>query len=147
MIVADTNLVAYLLVEGPMLALAEEVLRRDAEWVAPALWRSEFRNVLAGLMRRGRLDFPGAAAYWREANDLVDVPGEPPDGGEILRLAHASGCTAYDCEFVALAQRLGLPLVTADSQVLKAFPETALSPQDFLGSAWAAREYVVEAGH
>lgn len=132
MIVADTNLVAYLLLEGPLSELAEQVYRQDPEWLAPALWRSEFRNVLAGLMRRGQLDLPGAIALWEEARSLLTVPDPQPDGGEILRLAQASGCTAYDCEFVALAQRLNIALVTADSQVLKAFPATALSPQDFL---------------
>ncbi len=132
MIVADTNLVAYLLLEGPLSEQAEQVYRQDPEWLAPALWRSEFRNVLAGLMRRGQLDLPGATAFWKEADSLVTVPDPQPDGGEILRLAQASGCTAYDCEFVALAQRLNIALVTADSQVLKAFPETAYSPQDFL---------------
>ncbi|MBZ0091948.1 MAG: type II toxin-antitoxin system VapC family toxin [Sulfuricellaceae bacterium] len=133
MIVADTNLVAYLLLEGPMLDLAEQVYRKDPDWVAPALWRCEFRNVLAGLMRRNRLDFSGALAYWNEADSLLGVPDELPDGAEILRLAQASGCTAYDCEFVALAQKRAIPLVTADSQVLRAFPGTAFSPQDFLG--------------
>lgn len=132
MIVVDTNLVAYLLGEGPMLTQAEEVLRKDPEWLAPALWRSEFRNVLAGMVRRGLLDLPGALAYWNEADSLVGIPGEQAESAEILRLAQASGCTAYDCEFVALAKRLGVPLVTADSQVLRAFPEIALSPQDFL---------------
>lgn len=132
MIVVDTNLVAYLLVEGPMLAQAEEMLRKDPEWVAPALWRSEFRNVLAGLVRRNQIDLPGALAYWNEADSLVGVPDELTESAEILRLAQTSGCTAYDCEFVALAQKLGVLLVTADSQVLKAFPGTALSPQDFL---------------
>lgn len=135
MIVADTNLVAYLLVEGPLLELAEQVYRQDPDWLAPALWRSEFRNVLSGLMRRGKLDLPGATAFWKEADSLVTVSDPQGDGGEILPLAQASGCTAYDCEFVALAKGLGIPLVTANSQVLKAFPETALSPRDFLGSA------------
>jgi len=132
MIVADTNLVAYLLLEGPLLELAEQAYRKDPEWLAPTLWRSEFRNILAGLMRRGQLDLPGATALCKEADSLVTVPDPQPDGGEILRLAQASGCTAYDCEFVALAQRLGVTLVTSDRQVLNAFPETTLSPQDFL---------------
>lgn len=132
MIVADTNLVAYLLLEGPQVAAAEGVFRKDSAWVAPALWRSEFRNVLAMLLRQKRLNLPGAVACWNEAETLVTVPDTPSDSREILRLAHASGCTAYDCEFVALAQKLGIPLVTADSQVLKAFPDTALGPRSFL---------------
>jgi predicted nucleic acid-binding protein len=53
----------------------------------------------------------------------------------MLELAHRSGCTAYDCEFVALAEKLELPLVTSDPQILKAFPDQALSPRDFLSGS------------
>lgn len=133
MIVADTNLIAYLLLEGPKVAEAEAVFRKDADWVAPALWRSEFRNVLAMLMRQQRLDLPGATACWQEAETLIATPEASSDSHEILRLAQTSGCTAYDCEFVALARQLGAPLVTADGQVLKAFPGIAVSLQAFLG--------------
>jgi predicted nucleic acid-binding protein len=34
---------------------------------------------------------------------------------------------AYDCEFVALAQYLNVPLVTADKKILREFPEVATS--------------------
>lgn len=131
MIVADTNLTTYLLMEGPMLPLAEAVFRRDPEWLAPVLWRSEFRNILAGFMRRGQLSTDGAIAYWRQAESFIHT-SDDESSPTILRLTHASGCTAYDCEFVALAQKLGISLVTADNQVLKAFPGIAVSPQEFL---------------
>lgn len=44
---------------------------------------------------------------------------------EVLRTAIASGCTAYDSEFVVLAQDLGVKLITLDRAVLKAFPTLA----------------------
>jgi predicted nucleic acid-binding protein len=44
----------------------------------------------------------------------------------VLELAHQSGCTAYDCEFIAVAKTLGAKLFTADKQVLKAFPKIAV---------------------
>jgi len=37
----------------------------------------------------------------------------------ILGLVAASQCSAYDCEFVSLAQDLDVPLVTADGRVLR----------------------------
>jgi predicted nucleic acid-binding protein len=49
----------------------------------------------------------------------------------VLELASRSGCSAYDCEFVALAQDLEVPLVTNDRQILKAFPTIAISPSAF----------------
>jgi len=49
----------------------------------------------------------------------------------VLEAADGSRCSAYDCEFVALAQDLSVPFVTADREVLGAFPSTAVSPADF----------------
>lgn len=42
-----------------------------------------------------------------------------------------SGCSPYDCEFVALAQDLEVPLVTNDLQIHKAFQTIAVSPLSF----------------
>ena len=49
-----------------------------------------------------------------------------------MDLAAASTCSAYDCEFVALAQNLGAPLVTVDRQILSQFPEIAVSLDAFI---------------
>lgn len=46
---------------------------------------------------------------------------------DVLRLADSTGCSAYDAEFIVLAQELGIHLVTMDSMILKTFPETAIS--------------------
>ena len=47
MIVADTNLIAYLLIDSAQTAQAEAILEKDGDWHAPSLWRHEFRNILA----------------------------------------------------------------------------------------------------
>jgi predicted nucleic acid-binding protein len=52
----------------------------------------------------------------------------------VLHLAVRSGCTAYDCEFVALAQDLGASLVTTDRAILRAFPSVAVSLAAFARS-------------
>ncbi len=38
-----------------------------------------------------------------------------------------AGCSAYDCEFVALAIQLDTRLDTMDGRLLRAFPERAMS--------------------
>lgn len=38
-----------------------------------------------------------------------------------------SDCSAYDCEFVALAIRLDAKLVTMDGKLLRVFPQHALA--------------------
>lgn len=132
MIVADANLVVYLYLPGPCSEMAERVRQADCHWLAPRLWRSEFRSVLAVQMRAGRLGLADALAVAARAEALVDTPTAEVPSRQILELAQSSRCTAYDCEYVALAQTLGVPLVTGDRQVLEAFPGTALSLQDFL---------------
>jgi hypothetical protein len=57
-----------------------------------------------------------------------------PEPADVLELAARSGCSTYDCEYAAVARALGVPLVTADKQVLQAFPGTAVSPGQFLES-------------
>ena len=70
MIVVDTNVVAYLFLRGEFAPQAEVWLRRDREWAAPVLWRSEFRNLLAGYLRRKQLTFEAVREIQREAEEI-----------------------------------------------------------------------------
>lgn len=127
MIVVDTNVVAYLYLPGDFTAQAESLLERDPEWAAPVLWRSEFRNILAGYMRRGVLTFDQARELQAEAESLLTGNEHDVDSNQVLELVRDSDCSAYDCEFVALAQQLDTRLVTMDAKVLKAFPQRAVA--------------------
>ena len=131
MIVADVNLVVYLLVEGEWTPLAERALRRDPEWAAPLLWRSEFRNVLATMQRNGGLGLADALELAAEAEGLLAGRECAVQSSAVLALAAQSGCAAYDCEYVALARDLGVALVTADKRLVTAFPGTAVSLKEF----------------
>ena len=121
MIVVDTNVVAYLLLPGPQTAAAEALLEAHPTWAAPPLWRCELRNVLCGYLRRGSLTLEQVIALQLQAETLVISHEEPVQSEAVLQLAASSGCSAYDCEFVAAAQQLDAPLVTADRDLLKAF--------------------------
>jgi predicted nucleic acid-binding protein len=104
---------------------AEALLLSDSEWAAPVLWRSEFRNALATHLRGGVLTLDQALLVQGEAEDFMSGSEYDIDSDTVLRLAESSGCSAYDCEYVALAKRLGCRLVTRDKQVLRAFPDIA----------------------
>jgi len=133
-IVADVNLVAYLLLGGPETALAQRVFEKDPVWAAPLLWRSEFRSVLAAFMRQRGLSVSDAWRAHELAEGLLSGHEFSVPGDRILHLVAASPCSAYDCEYVALAEELRVPLVTADRQVLRAFAGIAVSPKNFVGS-------------
>lgn len=132
MIVADTSLLVYLYIHGQRTAQAEAALRRDPIWVAPLLWRSEFCNVLLGLVRKRAIILEDALGIIGEAERTMTGREYTVASHQVLQLAARSGCSAYDCEFVSLAQDLGISLVTTDHQVLDAFPGTAIALESFV---------------
>ena len=134
MIVSDTNLLVYLYITGQRTGEAEGVVRKDPEWAAPLLWRSEFRNTLVGLERNQEISLEHVRAIVVEAEQWMSGREYSVVSHRVLQLAKESGCSAYDCEFVSVAMDLGVPLVTADRQVLRAFPSVALTPGAFLES-------------
>ncbi len=127
MIVVDSNVVAYLYLPGEFTTAAERLLERDPDWTAPILWRSEFRSVLAGYLRRGGLTFEQAYALQCEAEGLLAGSEYEVDSLSVLELVRDSGCSAYDCEFVALAVTLGAKLVTMDGRLLRDFPQNTVA--------------------
>lgn len=126
MIVVDTNIVAYLYLPTDQSACAEKLLVAEPDWAVPVLWRSEFRNILAGYLRRGSLSFDAAIAIQAEAEALVAGAEHEVSSRSVLELVRDSDCTAYDCEFVALAKALGVRLVTADKKLQRTFPAVAM---------------------
>ena len=126
MIVVDSNVLAYLYLPGEYTAAAEALLESDADWAAPVLWRSEFRNILAGYLRRGSLTFVQAYALQSEAEDLLRGAEYEVDSYQVMELVRDSTCSAYDCEFVALAKKLGVKLVTMDGKLLRSFQDIAV---------------------
>ena len=132
MIVVDTNVIAYFVIPGDNTELAEAVRIKDSVWAAPKLWRSEMRNLLALYLRSGNFDLTAAKEYMSDSITLVSGNEFNVDSDHIIELANASRCTAYDCEFVSVAEKLKLPLVTSDKKLLAAFPDFAISMADFV---------------
>ena len=87
MIVVDTDVVAYLFLDG------------------------EHSDPSERLLANGEYEVPSAL---------------------VMQTVGTSECSAYDCEFVALAQYLGVPLATQDRLLLRNFPATARTIADCL---------------
>ena len=132
MIVVDTNVIAYLLMPGVQNEHARKAYEADPTWVAPLLWRSEFRNVLTTAVRERGLILPRAKELMALASELMWNGEYEVQSDKVLQIAAASGCSAYDCEFVALAMDLGIPLVTADTRLAKTFGPTAVPLNEFV---------------
>lgn len=127
MIVVDTNVVAYLFLGGEFASQAEAWLRRDREWAVPVLWRSEFRNLLSGYLRRKQLTFDAVRQIQREAEALLVGSEHEVDSERVFELVRDSNCSAYDCEFISVATRLRVKLVTSDKKILNAFPKQTVA--------------------
>jgi predicted nucleic acid-binding protein len=131
-IVVDTNIIGYLFLSSDKSSLSEEALLKDSTWAAPRLWRSEMRNVLALYIRKGLLPLTDAQQIMTEATHLMQGREYEVTSNQVLELVSISSCSAYDCEFVALARDLNRPLVTVDKQILRDFLDTAISLEAYL---------------
>jgi predicted nucleic acid-binding protein len=117
---------------SPNNAAAETALAKDPDWIAPLLWRSEFRNIVALAIRKSTLTIHAAQDIMRKAEASFEGSEFAVSSDAVLQLVAKSGCTAYDCEFVALAHAEGIQLITADRQILREFPDVAISLNKFV---------------
>ncbi len=69
--------------------------------------------------------------FMNAAETLMQGEEYQVDSDRVIKLIDSSKCSSYDCEFIALAQHLDIPLVTSDKQILKEFPDTAVSVESY----------------
>ena len=132
MIVVDTNIICYLFISSDRSEQAEKLLMSDSDWHAPILWRSEIRSVLSRYLRKKILAMNDVLQIIQHADDLLKNNEYEVQSSSVMHLVDSSTCSAYDCEFIALAQHLSAPLITADEKVLREFPDIAISLNDYL---------------
>jgi predicted nucleic acid-binding protein len=90
--------------------------------------------VLALYIRQRLLTLEDAHQIMNEAMGLLRDGEYEVASLRVLSLVASSSCSAYDCEFVALAQDLSVPLITVDKQILGQFPETSISLNVFVSA-------------
>ena len=130
MIVVDTNVIAALYLTSDFTAHAESLILQDVDWAAPLLWRSEMRNTLTKYMRAGLMSLEQIYQIQHEAEALMADNEYQTNSLAVLKLANASQCSAYDCEFVALARNLNVKLITQNKQILAQFPHDTIALKD-----------------
>ncbi len=132
MIVSDCTLIAHFLIPGPATAAAEAVVVADPYWIVPPLWRSEMRNVLRGYIVGHAMTLDAASQLMERAEERLAGNEHAVSSDHVLALVAATRCSAYDAEYVALAQGSSTTLVTSDRKLRGLFPTVARTPEEFL---------------
>lgn len=135
MIVVDVNIVAYFFIEGERTEQARRLWQIDSDWRLPYLWRHEYLNVLATYVRHGGANSADVLSLWRQAVDLLVDAETEIDWEAALELAVRENISAYDAQYIILAQALGAVCITQDKALLKRFPGVAQTMQQVCASA------------
>ena len=96
---------------------------RTAPAHVPALWALEIGNILLGAERRRRITQARAVEFLGILDEL-DIRVDPDMPGrafrDVLPLAREQRLTTYDASYLELAMRLGLPLASKDTALIRA---------------------------
>ncbi len=134
MIVVDVNVMAYLLIAGEKSVEAQTLYQLDPDWIVPDLWRDEFLNILATYVRQGGTDLETAKKVWQTATGLFEPAERRADPIMTLDLAHRYRLSAYDAQYLAVAVRSELKLVTEDKALRQSAPQYCVTLHEYLGS-------------
>ena len=119
MIVVDASVAVKWLLPEPGAAAAQRLLTGGDSLLGPGLIRVEVAAVIARKARFGEIDAHDAetaATLWLQAisDGVVGLVPDEIDLPQAFKLALALGHPLQDCLYLALAERLGTPLITAD---------------------------------
>ena len=132
MIVVDTNILTHFWLPSDSTDLCDKLYQQDPEWMAPILWKSEFRNVVTLYLRKELIDLAEALLIIEKAELQMKNQQFQVNSVQVLYHVNQSRCSSYDCEFVSLAKDLDLMLVTLDKQLLREFPNVAKHPENII---------------
>ena len=132
MIIVDTDILAYSLIEGDRSEMAQRLRKLDPDWRAPQLWRAEFVSVVNKYLKAKYFSLADAHDVLTAATKIFDGIDMPVEMSTILSIAMVTGASTYDAHFLALAQRTGKPLVTGEKRHPGAPHGLAINIDDFL---------------
>ena len=124
-LVVDASVAVKWLVVEEDSAPARELVDADEELHAPRLLASEVANAVWRKVRLGQVDRAAAAQLIATMSDMpVRWHADEAICADAIRLAIAHDRPVYDFMYLALAQRLGARVVTADQRFANALATT-----------------------
>jgi predicted nucleic acid-binding protein len=135
MLLVDTNVVAYLLIEGDYTEAAQELRTRDPDWRSEAFLLVEFTNVLVSSIARKRMTVSMAEDFLAKVFSLFDGKLGRIPHPSVLAIATRHRVSAYDARFLSLADQLGSRLITEDARLRAAAPALTQSLAEALAAA------------
>lgn len=133
MIVADNTLLCHFFLRSDLGSTARQVRERDTDWIVPPLWRSEFANVLVKAYWACPDPLELYCRTWDAACATLERCERQVDFHDAIRLGAENRVSAYDAQYVSLARKYSVPLVTEDLKLQRQFPQVAISMATFLG--------------
>ncbi len=130
-VLVDTNILAYLMIEGDRTTSAQKLFERDSDWCSEAFVMVEFSNIIATYVRTGALSQAQGVRLLTEAQTLLPTLHNMVNT-QTLETAIQYGISAYDARFISLARQLKLKLVTEDAKLRIAVPSWTISLADAL---------------
>jgi predicted nucleic acid-binding protein len=131
-VIVDTNVLAYLLIEGERTAEAQSLYDRDPDWRSEGFILVEFSNILATYRRTGALDEGAAGRLLASAEQVLTGSVNLPHA-RALQIAAEFKVSAYDARFLGAARSLRGKLVTEDAKLRRAAPGLTQSIGQALG--------------
>ena len=129
MVLVDTNILAYLMIEGDRTAAAQQLFESDSDWCSEAFVMVEFSNVIATYVRTGALTQAQGTKLLAEAQTHLPTLHSAANT-QALETAMQFGISAYDARFISLARQLKLKLITEDAKLRVAVPAWTISLAD-----------------
>jgi predicted nucleic acid-binding protein len=132
MIVVDSNIITARNLTSSLTSKAEQVEEKDPVWVVPVLWRYEFQNILATVIKAKQIKPEQVLDIWERVSGILIENECEPSASMVIDLIAEYGVTAYDGQFIAVALELGIPCVTEERELQEKFPGVAISMDGFL---------------
>jgi predicted nucleic acid-binding protein len=128
-VLVDTNILAYLMIEGDRTSAAQALHARDPDWRSETFILVEFTNVLTTYVRTKALTHKQGSELLAEAQAIFPTLTSVQHA-QAFETATEFGISAYDGRFIAIAKQLRTKLVTEDVKLRAAVPAWTVSLGD-----------------